>query len=63
LHRESINEIKKYLHSHGLIKIGSDAPTDVLRNIYENAKLTGDVSNVNKQVMLHNFISDDEKRV
>ena len=63
LHRESINEIKKYLHSHGLIKIGSDAPTDVLRNIYVNAKLTGDVSNVNKQVMLHNFISDDEKRV
>jgi hypothetical protein len=63
LHRESINEIKKYLHSHGLIKIGSDAPTDVLRNIYESAKLTGDVNNVNKQVMLHNFISDDEKRV
>ena len=63
LHRESINEIKKYLHSHGLIKIGSDAPTDVLRNIYESAKLTGDVNNVNKQVMLHNFMSDDEKRV
>jgi len=63
LHREPINEIKKYLHAHGLIKIGSDAPTDVLRNIYESAKLTGDVSNVNKQVMLHNFISDDEKRV
>ena len=34
LHRESINEIKKYLHSHGLIKIGSDAPTEVLLNSF-----------------------------
>ncbi len=57
LKRESIVEIRKYLHSHGLLKVGSDAPPDVLRNMYETAKLTGEVNNVNKDVMLHNFIA------
>ena len=60
LRRESIVEIRKYLHDHGLIKVGSDAPPDVLRNIYESAKLTGDVNNTNKHVMLHNFMKSDE---
>ena len=60
LRRESIVEIRKYLHEHGLLKVGSDAPPDVLRNMYENAKLTGDVSNVNKHVLLHNFLKSDD---
>ena len=60
LRRESIVEIRKYLHNHGLLKVGSDAPPDVLRNMYENAKLTGDVSNVNKHVLLHNFLKSDD---
>ena len=58
LRRESIVEIRKYLHDHGLLKIGSDAPPDVLRSMYETAKLTGDVNNVNKHVLMHNFIAD-----
>lgn len=61
LKRESIVEIRKYLHSHGLLKVGSDAPPDVLRNMYETAKLTGDVNNVNKEVMLHNFIANQNE--
>jgi hypothetical protein len=63
LRRESIVEIRKYLHDHGLIKVGSDAPPDVLRNIYESAKMTGDVNNTNKHVMLHNFLKSDENTV
>ena len=59
LRRESIVEIRKYLHDHGLIKVGSDAPPDVLRNIYESAKMTGEISNTNKHVMLHNFLKSD----
>ena len=59
LRRESIVEIRKYLHDHGLLKIGSDAPPDVLRSMYETARLTGDVNNVNKHVLLHNFIATD----
>lgn len=57
LRREAIVEIRKYLHDHGLLKVGSDAPPDVLRNMYETAKLTGEVNNVNKHVLLHNFIA------
>ena len=60
LRRESIVEIRKYLHDHGLIKVGSDAPPDVLRNIYESAKMTGEISNTNKHVMLHNFLKSDD---
>jgi hypothetical protein len=60
LQRESIVEIRKYLHDHGLIKVGSDAPPDVLRNLYESAKMTGEISNTNKHVMLHNFLKSDE---
>jgi len=60
LRRESIVEIRKYLHDHGLIKVGSDAPPDVLRNLYESAKMTGDVNNTNKDVILHNFMKSDE---
>jgi len=63
LRRESIVEIRKYLHDHGLIKVGSDAPPDVLRNIYESAKMTGEVNNTNKHVMLHNFMKSDENTV
>ena len=61
LKRESIIEIRKYLHNHGLLKVGSDAPPDVLRNMYETAKLTGEVNNVNKQVLLHNFLKSDNE--
>ena len=61
LRRESIVEIRKYLHAHGLIKVGSDAPPDVLRNIYESAKLTGEISNTNKHVMLHNFMKSEDE--
>jgi hypothetical protein len=60
LRRESIIGIRKYLHDHGLIKVGSDAPPDVLRNLYESAKMTGDVNNTNKDVILHNFMKSDE---
>ena len=61
LKRESIVEVRKYLHDHGLLKVGSDAPPDVLRNMYETAKLTGEVNNVNKQVLLHNFVATADK--
>jgi len=61
LKREPIIAVRKYLHDHGLLKVGSDAPPDVLRNMYETAKLTGEVNNVNKHVILHNFIEAADK--
>jgi hypothetical protein len=58
LKKKPINDIKQYLKDHGLIKVGSNAPNDVLRKIYESSMLTGDVINNNKEVLLHNFLKD-----
>ena len=59
LKKTNIKNIKKYLTTSGLIKIGSTAPVDVLKEIYENAKLTGNVTNSNKETLLHNFVNDN----
>ena len=58
LKKKTINEVKKYLKERGLIKVGSNAPNDVIRKIYESSMLTGDVTNKNKETLLHNFLSD-----
>jgi len=60
LKKTDIKSIKKYLVDKGLIKIGSNAPVDVLKELYENAKLTGEVNNSNKETLLYNFINEKE---
>jgi len=57
LKQKTIGEIRKYLYDHQLLKVGSNAPPDVLRRMYEDSILTGDVKNTNKDVLLHNFMS------
>jgi hypothetical protein len=59
LKKVSMAEIKKYLRSHNLIKIGCIAPNDVLRKMYESALLSGDINNTNNENLLHNFINDE----
>ncbi len=56
LEKKSISNIKKYLRKHNLIKIGSMAPDDVLRNIYESSYLAGDIYNKNPDMLIHNFL-------
>jgi hypothetical protein len=57
---KSVNDVKTYLRHHNLIKIGSNAPNDVIRKIYESAMLAGEITNNNKDIMLHNFMKEDK---
>jgi hypothetical protein len=53
--------VKKYFVEHVLLKIGSNAPNNVLRKTYESAMLTGDVTNQNKDVLLFNLMNETKE--
>ena len=57
LKKTPINDIKKYLREHNLIKAGCSAPNDVLRKTYESVMFTGEVINTNEETLLHNFVN------
>jgi hypothetical protein len=59
LKRKQINDIKVYLREHNLIKVGSNAPNDVLRKLYESAMLAGEITNSNAETLLHNFSKNE----
>lgn len=60
--QKPISEIRKFLIQQGFIKVGSTAPTDVLRKIYESvAMIDGDVKNHNPDNLLYNFFKGTDK--
>lgn len=60
LKHKSIQEVKDYLRKHNLTKIGSSAPDHILRTTFENAYLSGNVSNNNPDILLHNWHKEED---
>jgi DNA-binding ferritin-like protein len=61
LKKKPIEEIKEYLRNHNMIKAGSNAPHDVLRELYQTSHLAGDISNKTTDTLIHNYLADEEK--
>ena len=57
LKQTSMNEIRRFLIKRGFIKVGSNAPNDVLRKMYESISLIcGEVQNHNSENLLYNYL-------
>jgi hypothetical protein len=52
-------KIKRYLKDKKLIKTGSTAPEYVLRELYKNSILSGDIQNKNSSVLVHNYMNEE----
>ena len=63
LKKKSSEEIKTFLRNKGLLKVGSDAPIDVLRQMYESCMLTGEVKNTGKGVFIDNYLAEITDRL
>jgi hypothetical protein len=57
LKQEDIQTIKNYLREKGLIKLGSQAPTTILRKMYEDSILSGEINNNNSNNLVYNYLN------
>ena len=54
-----VTDVKNYLLKNGFIKIGTNAPNDVLREMYENTQMIcGEIKNHNPENLLYNYFND-----
>lgn len=60
LHNKCMSDVKRYLRKHNLIKAGTSAPESVLRGIYENSFLAGEIYNKNPDLLYHNYVNDED---
>jgi hypothetical protein len=58
LKQTPIDEVRRFLVKKGFIKVGSSAPNDVLRKMYESASMVcGEIQNHNPDNLLYNFLN------
>jgi len=61
LKHTNMKDVRKFLLKKGFIKVGTVAPNDVLRKMYESvATVCGEVQNHNPDNLLYNFMNDKE---
>jgi len=61
LKQTPIQDVRRFLIKKGFIKVGTNAPNDVLRKMYETVSLVcGEIQNHNPENLLYNFINDKE---
>jgi hypothetical protein len=60
LRRVPLDTVITRLHKKRLLKVGSTAPPDILREMYESAVLAGDIENEGNDIAMHNFLSGDD---
>jgi hypothetical protein len=56
--KANISTVKNFLKKQNLIKFGTTAPNNLLREIYESTKLCGEITNENTKSLIHNFKED-----
>jgi hypothetical protein len=55
-----ISEVKQYLRKQGFIKVGTNTPNDVLREMFESASMIcGELKNYSPENLLYNYFNAD----
>ena len=58
IRQKPMEDVKRYLIKKGFVRVGTSAPNDVLRKMYESAELIcGEIQNHNPENLLFNFLS------
>ena len=60
LNRHSMTQVRNYLKTRKLYTVGSTAPDNILREIYVNAHLAGNIENSNPKTLMQNFLGTQE---
>ena len=56
-----IHDVKNELIKNNLLKLGSTAPSNLLRKMYEDANMAGKVVNVGGDTFMHNFVNNSAR--
>jgi hypothetical protein len=61
LKRLPMQKVRQDLVRKGFIRMGSTAPDNVLREIYENVEMIGQVRNFSPDILMHNLLGEEAK--
>jgi hypothetical protein len=58
LNETNIIDMKNYLKRHNFLKSGTLAPPEIIKKMYEQCLLAGDIRNLNKKSIVHNYLAN-----